>query len=150
MDKSDKIGPPTDLIGFKIRRAHNKIIQQWVTLGQEEGLEATPVESGIIIVIHKHPGVAHSALAQALGVDVSTLSQALAPLVKRGLVRREPDPEDGRSRLMFLTEDGTAMRAVIDRVLSRRRRRVANTFSDEELTQFHLLLDQFLASPDQD
>jgi DNA-binding MarR family transcriptional regulator len=51
-------------------------------------------------------GVRASDVAQALGLDKSTVSRGIAQLDRLGLIERVPDPDDGRARLLRLTEDG--------------------------------------------
>ena len=46
------------------------------------------------------------AVASLLGMDRSTLTAALKPLRRRGLVKVKLDPADGRGRLMMLTAKG--------------------------------------------
>ena len=48
-----------------------------------------------------------SAVAAVLGQDRTTVTAALMPLARRGLVEPFPDPEDRRSRLLRLTDAGT-------------------------------------------
>jgi DNA-binding MarR family transcriptional regulator len=48
------------------------------------------------------------ALAERLGVSQQAASKAVADLQRRGYVLREPDPDDGRARLVALTERGNA------------------------------------------
>jgi DNA-binding MarR family transcriptional regulator len=50
------------------------------------------------------PGMA--AVAGLLGMDRTTLTAALKPLQRRGLIKVQPDPEDRRGRLMTLTAKG--------------------------------------------
>ena len=45
-------------------------------------------------------------VASLLGVDRTTLTAALKPLERRGLVQVEVDPKDRRSRLLRLTDAG--------------------------------------------
>jgi DNA-binding MarR family transcriptional regulator len=45
-------------------------------------------------------------VAQLLAMDRTTLTAALKPLERRGLVRVEVDPKDRRSRLLALTDAG--------------------------------------------
>jgi DNA-binding MarR family transcriptional regulator len=52
-----------------------------------------------------------SSVATLLGVDRTTLTAALKPLERRGLVRVVPDPADRRGRLLTLTEEGSALLA---------------------------------------
>ena len=45
-------------------------------------------------------------VAAVLAMDRTTLTAALKPLERRGLVRIEADPRDRRGRLLRLTEEG--------------------------------------------
>ncbi len=47
-----------------------------------------------------------SSVASLLAMDRTTLTAALKPLERRGLVMVTPDPADKRSRLMVLTQKG--------------------------------------------
>lgn len=51
-------------------------------------------------------GVRASDVALALGLDKSTVSRGIAQLDRLGLIERVPDPDDGRARLLRLSEDG--------------------------------------------
>jgi DNA-binding MarR family transcriptional regulator len=52
--------------------------------------------------------VSQAALAQALGADPMMTSQVLRTLENAGLLKRERNPADTRSRLLSLTADGRA------------------------------------------
>jgi DNA-binding MarR family transcriptional regulator len=52
----------------------------------------------------KPPGM--TSVAKLLAMDRTTLTAALKPLQRRGLVRITPDPADRRGRLMTLTAKG--------------------------------------------
>lgn len=53
------------------------------------------------------PGIA--AVASLLAMDRTTLTAALKPLVRRGLVKVTADPADRRGRLMTLTRKGMSL-----------------------------------------
>lgn len=53
-------------------------------------------------------GATTAELAEHLGVTKQAASQLAEQLVRRGYVRREPDPADGRARRLQLTERGWA------------------------------------------
>ncbi|GAA1613294.1 hypothetical protein GCM10009789_79420 [Kribbella sancticallisti] len=73
------------------------------------------------------PGVRASEVAQALGLDKSTVSRGLTQLETLGLIERVGDPDDGRARLLRMTTIGaerfgamraqrqTEFRAILDR-----------------------------------
>ena len=51
------------------------------------------------------------AVAALLTMNQATLTLAVKPLRRRGLVRVDPDPRDGRSRRLSLTPTGLALLA---------------------------------------
>ena len=51
-------------------------------------------------------------VANLLAMDRTTLTAALKPLERRGLVRIEPDPKDKRGKRLRLTPEGMAVLAV--------------------------------------
>ena len=50
-------------------------------------------------------------VANLLAMDRTTLTAALKPLERRGLLTVAPDPKDGRARVLSLTDDGRALLA---------------------------------------
>jgi DNA-binding MarR family transcriptional regulator len=50
-------------------------------------------------------------VASLLAMDRTTLTAALKPLERRGLVKIRVDPSDGRGRLLELTADGRSLLA---------------------------------------
>lgn len=52
-----------------------------------------------------------NALAEAQGLDASTVTRQVLALEKAGLVRRERDPEDGRAVIVTPTPEGRAAHA---------------------------------------
>jgi DNA-binding MarR family transcriptional regulator len=56
------------------------------------------------------PGI--TAVATLLAMDRTTLTAALKPLERRGLIKVAKDPSDRRSRLLSLTPDGETLLAL--------------------------------------
>lgn len=83
------------------------------------------------------------ALASGMGIDSSTVTRQVAPLVDAGLVNRTSHPEDGRAVLLELSERGTDR---LEQVRSSRRELMAlatEGWSDEEQGTFLTLLTRF-------
>ncbi|MCT7353260.1 MarR family transcriptional regulator [Streptomyces sp. 15-116A] len=83
------------------------------------------------------------ALAASMGIDSSTVTRQVAPLVDSGLVKRTSHPEDGRAVVLQLSPRG---RARLDEVRSSRRRLMAELTHDwtpEERESFCTLLTRF-------
>lgn len=54
----------------------------------------------------EHDGAAAGELTAAFGVGTSRTAAILNALTKKGLAKRETDPEDGRRVLVYLTDEG--------------------------------------------
>lgn len=68
-----------------------------------------------------------SELADAVALDLSTVSRHMSHLVAAGLVVKVPDPEDGRACLLSLSELG---RAALESVSEARRQVLAEAVAD--------------------
>ncbi|MGW3100123.1 MarR family winged helix-turn-helix transcriptional regulator [Streptomyces sp. NPDC001102] len=68
--------------------------------------ELTPSQVSALTLVAKHGAATASALAAAEGVRPQSMATTLAALDRHGLIRRSPDPADGRRQLVTLTEDG--------------------------------------------
>ncbi|WP_350349040.1 MarR family transcriptional regulator [Agromyces sp. G08B096] len=73
-----------------------------------------------------------SGLAKELGCDASNITQIVARLEARGLVVREPDPADGRARLIARTPDGDAASAQFDAAFAFAREAQSRLTADEQ------------------
>ncbi|MEW1724871.1 MarR family transcriptional regulator [Streptomyces sp. NPDC093109] len=83
------------------------------------------------------------ALAAGMGIDSSTVTRQVAPLVDTGLVKRASHPEDGRAVVLQLSARGLAR---LEEVRSSRRElmsQVTDDWTDEERHSFTTLLTRF-------
>ncbi|EGX55211.1 MarR family transcriptional regulator [Streptomyces zinciresistens K42] len=83
------------------------------------------------------------ALAASMGIDSSTVTRQVAPLVDTGLVKRTSHPEDGRAVVLQLSPRGQSR---LDEVRASRRQLMAELTQDwapEERTAFCTLLTRF-------
>ncbi|EME98529.1 MarR family transcriptional regulator [Streptomyces mobaraensis NBRC 13819 = DSM 40847] len=83
------------------------------------------------------------ALAAGMGIDSSTVTRQVAPLVDTGLVKRTSHPEDGRAVVLQLSPRGKAR---LDEVRASRRQLMAlctEGWTEEERAVFCTLLTRF-------
>ena len=67
-------------------------------------------EIDCIHAVRHHPGITQTELAAALNTDKPAIARRTASLERKGYLRREPNPEDGRSQLLFATERAEGLR----------------------------------------
>jgi DNA-binding MarR family transcriptional regulator len=68
--------------------------------------DLTPSQVSALTLVGKSGAASASDLASAEGVRPQSMATTLAALDQHGLIRRGPDPEDGRRQLVTLTEAG--------------------------------------------
>ena len=79
---------------------------------QEEAakLDSTMATGFTLISIDPEHGSPSTALGPKMGMEATSLSRLLKSMEARGLISRKPNPEDGRSVLICLTDFGQQMR----------------------------------------
>ena len=83
------------------------------------------------------------ALAQAMGIDSSTVTRQVAPLVEGGLVDRVPNPNDGRAVLLALSGLGRERLYQVREARQALMRELLADWTEEEREQFTSLLTRF-------
>jgi DNA-binding MarR family transcriptional regulator len=127
-----------DQVNRQLRQLHSFKLQ--VARGQTEVERAMHV---VLYVLADHGPLRVSALAERLGTDPSTTSRQTAELVKRELLRRLPDPADGRASLLDVTATGHDVVAAMKRRRHEHLARAVDGFSDDDLVAFTDLLARF-------
>ncbi|WP_337062022.1 MarR family winged helix-turn-helix transcriptional regulator [Kineococcus sp. G2] len=97
----------------------------------------------VLLTVEHHGAQRVGALAERLGTDPSTVSRQTAELVRRGLLERHRDPDDGRACRLAVTGPG---REVVAVTLQRRRERLARAvtgWDEHDLGTFVSLLTRF-------
>jgi DNA-binding MarR family transcriptional regulator len=91
-------------------------------------------------------GITVSELADLAHVRKQTMAQAIDQLERTGYVERRPNPQDGRSRLVYLTRRGTAVPPVTHAAARRVEARWAELTSPAELEALRAQLLRLMTS----
>ena len=88
----------------------------------------------VIYMLRNGAAMSQTELALAIRIEQPSMAQMLARMQRDGLIRRTPDPQDGRSSLISLTEDALAKLPAARRVLADGNKRTLAGFSADEIT----------------
>jgi DNA-binding MarR family transcriptional regulator len=66
----------------------------------------TASQAGVLNRIYEHPGISGAEISRQMGTTPQAVRLMLATLVRKGLVERRPDPDNGRIVQAFLSEQG--------------------------------------------
>ena len=141
--EAKKIGPNkilrtgvlSGLLGYRLRVAQQAVFRDYARAIPE----ASPGRAGILLLIEANPGVTQSRLAQAVGLDRSTMVGVLHALEGRALVERRRGA-DRRTNGLWLTRGGRTLVESLKRRIRVHERRVAARLSARERTQLLALL----------
>ncbi|AEV17974.1 MarR family transcriptional regulator [Geobacillus sp. NFOSA3] len=84
-----------------------------------DDVDISLVQSHILYEIDKREHPSMQQVAEALGMDITTFSRQIQNLVKKGLVKKTPLPEDRRVYTLSLTTEGKFIATTIDREINR-------------------------------
>lgn len=109
---------------------------------QASKFNSTMVMGFTLLSIDPKNGTPSTSLGPKMGIEPTSLSRTLKNLEERGLIIRKPNPDDGRSVLIILTEDGLKMRDVSKEVVLSFYDALNEEISQEELDVFYGVLQK--------
>lgn len=112
-------------------------------LQRAAGLPVTEAGSSLLRSVSRHGPLTLSELAGRVGLDQSTVSRQIQPLVSNGLVDRAPDPADGRSTLISLSTEGERLLARVRNVARHDYDSALADWTDDERATFAAMIDRF-------
>lgn len=123
------------LLGYRLRLAQQVVFRAFAASVPE----LSPGRVGILLLLEANPGVTQSRLAQAVGLDRSTMVGIVDGLEGRGLIERRRGT-DRRTNGLWLTAEGRSLVGVLKRRILQHERRVAAKLTAAERRQLLTLL----------
>ena len=138
-------GVLTGLIGFHLRLAQIAVFRDFATtLG---ALDLAPGVFAVLVLIESNTGLKQTELANAVGLDRSSMVPVIDNLERRGLVRRHAVATDRRANALRLTTAGSALLKKAKRLVAAHETRLAENLAVGERVALVAMLDRIF--PDQ-
>ena len=97
-----------------------------------------PGQDLLLSVLWRHDGITQAELVARLAIEPPTVSKALQRLERAGYVRREAGA--GRSRRVYLTEEGKALQRPVERAWRDADRHLAGRIGAEDMASLRRIL----------
>lgn len=107
-----------------------------LSVASEVHPDLDPASYSLLLMIDDAGSLRGMDVADRAGLDKSTVSRQIATLVGLDLLERVPDPDDGRARLVQLSEAG---RSRLEAVRERRSERLREVFAQWSTSDLHEL-----------
>jgi DNA-binding MarR family transcriptional regulator len=102
--------------------------------------DCPPGAAAVLTLLHKHGEMRMGRLAELMAVDMSVTSRHVAHNVERGWVERQPDPQDGRSRLLRLSERGGRQLDTLSEATTRTLEGFLHDWTEEDIARLNGML----------
>lgn len=131
-----------DLPGHYIRRLQQIAVAAF--LQETDGFGITPVQYAALQAVANSPGIDQRSVARSIGFDTSTIGEVIDRLEKRGLLKRNADPNDRRVRLLTMTAEGEGLLADITPSVLRVQELILDPLPQAERAEFVRMLKQLV------
>src|SRR6478735_24777 len=92
-----------------IMRAHQILIAELDAMLRPYGITFSRYEALVLLMYSRNGSLPLSKIGERLQVHATSVTNVVDRLEAAGLVRREPNPRDGRGTLAVITDDGRAV-----------------------------------------
>ena len=133
---------PIGCSSFKLRQLSRRVSQHFDHVVGTAGLKTT--QYSLLTHVMRLEPARPMDLAAEMEMDASTLTRNLQPLVKQGWLAIGPG-DDGRSRLVTLTDAGREKRAEAQREWKRAQVAFNDQMGEARVARLHELIDECLA-----
>ena len=140
----DENFPTHPLLGLLLRLVYQHYAQDIEGALREAGFDDLRPPHANVFPFVPADGISVSDLADLARVRKQTMAQAVAQLEQLGYLERRPNPHDGRSRLVFLTDRGASVRPVTHEAAERVEKLWAELTSPEEIEALRAQLVRLL------
>lgn len=118
------------LVGYRIRKAYSYLFQTFTLMLRDVGL--APGQYSVLLLIALNPGLSQMALAEATGLDGSTIVPITNRFVKLGWIRRVRRKDDRRFYELRITQAGQAVLDKARPIIEAHERNLVAGLSDPE------------------
>jgi len=132
-----KPGVLPGLLGYRLRLAQQAVFRDFAS----SVAELSPGRAGMLLLVEANPGVTQGRLAQAVGLERSTMVGVIDALEERGLIERRRGA-DRRTNGLWLTRAGRSFVARLKSRIEMHERRVAARLTPVERDQLLALLEK--------
>ncbi|GAA2063948.1 MarR family transcriptional regulator [Streptomyces albiaxialis] len=108
--------------------------------------DCPPASAAVLMLLSRHGEMRTSGLAELMAIDMSVMSRHVAHVAERGWIERHPDPQDGRVRLLRISEAGESLLDDLSERTALALERHLSEWSDTDVAQLSALLHRLRTS----
>ena len=123
----------------------SNLVSQGIAQTYQERFGLSVTEWRVVALIGRFPGLSASEVAQRSAIDKVAVSRAVNNLREQDRITRKASPDDGRTRHLFLSEEGDRIYQQIVPAALAYEQALLSALDSKELNQLEHLLEQLQA-----
>ena len=137
-ERGEAIYAVFDNLGYLVNRTARLMAQMFSRRLQRHGVALA--QWAILLLLYAKDGQTQRELSRVVAIEPPTVARTIDRMVRDGLARREPHPQDGRATCIRLTSRALALRDELAAESMAGNAFAARTLSDTELETLKTLL----------
>jgi len=138
----------TDSYGYMVNHLARLFARALERRIQPHGL--SPGQFPVLLALWEREGLTQAELCRIVQIEQPTMANTLNRMERDGLIRREPDPNDGRRSLIHLTERARALEDPATTAARAINQTAIKGLSDEEQAELRRLVAVMAANLERD
>ena len=137
-----------DDLGLLMAACCERLVRAFLVKLGDAGYEHLTSTQAITVLLVGDGADTVTQLADRLGITTQAVSKVCGVLYTEGLIDREPHNDDGRSRKLALTAEGSRVRHLMERASAEAEQRWADLVGADTLDTVRKALSVYAATPD--
>ncbi|MGW7516885.1 MarR family winged helix-turn-helix transcriptional regulator [Streptomyces sp. NPDC054796] len=108
--------------------------------------DCPPASAAVLMLLSKFGEMRTGRLAELMAVDMSVTSRHVTHVAERGWIERHPDPQDGRSRLLRISENGQKQLDQLSEHTTEMLQQNLHDWTDDDVALLNALLERLRTS----
>lgn len=122
-----------DTLGFIINRSAIIIRRRLAKMTKEAGYDITPEEFALLSRLWEEDGIQQTILTEKTLKDKTRVTRLLNSLIENSYVSKKTDEADRRNYIIYLTEEGYAIKANIVKIVKKIMENASEDIDQEEI-----------------
>lgn len=132
------------MMGFYVNRTAYLMSEGIAQRFTQHGFAISAQDFGILNLLWQADGLTHSHIAEKMLRDKTTITRRIDGMVKKGLLRREVDPQNRRNIRVYLTPQSQACKATLIQILRDFHAEVLAGITPEDVTTTMQTLEKII------
>ena len=124
---------PENSLGMIVRKAQTALHRRLFKNFQEAGLDVTPEQWAIMLMLMKSDGIQQNEIARRVARSNSSITRIIDNMAEKDLLDRRPHPTDRRTNLIYIKPKGKELQEELKKAAQKTLDQAGDSISEEKI-----------------